>query len=156
MSINSQGTDPRDFTPGMELAPVTRILSKEEVLFYTNRGAEFGGRPTDKKNIHNDEETAQSYGFRGVVAAGVQTMPYIWSLFHDKLGESWDKGGLLSVTFTNMVCGDDTLEIRAIVRESKDGESDDRIYFDTWIENQLGEKVIVGKASIPAAAGSAN
>ena len=38
----------------------------------------------------------------------------------------------------------------------KDGESDDRIYFDTWIENQLGEKVIVGKASIPATAGSAN
>ena len=156
MSINSQDTDPRNLTPGMDLPPVTRILSREEVLFYTNRGTEFGGRPTDKKNIHNDEETAKSYGFRGVVAAGVQTMPYIWSLFHDNLGENWDKGGLLSVTFTNMVCGDDTLVTRAVVREPKEDESEDRIYFDTWMENQLGEKVIVGKASIPATAGSAN
>ena len=38
----------------------------------------------------------------------------------------------------------------------KDDEPDDRIYFDTWIENQFGEKVIVGKASVPVGPGGAN
>ena len=141
-----------NLTPGKELPSVTRVLTKEEVLAYTNRGPEVGGRSGGKKNIHNDEETAKSYGIRGVVAGGIQTMPYIWDLFHENLGESWDRGGLLSVTFTNMVCGDDTLVTRAVVREPKEGESKERIYFDTWMENQLGEKVIVGKASVPGGA----
>ena len=132
---------------------MTRLLSKEEILAHTNRSVEEGGQPSSKKNIHNDEETAKSYGMRGVVAGGIQTMPYIWALFHDTLGERWDKGGLLSVIFTNMVCGDDTLVTQAIVREPKEGEPEDRIYFDTWIENQLGEKVIVGKASVLVGAG---
>ncbi len=150
------GQSLKDLTPGKELPSATRILTKEEVLAYTNRGAEFGGRSSGKKNIHNDEETAKSYGIRGVVAGGIQTMPYIWNLFHENLGESWDRGGLLSVTFTNMVCGDDTLVTRAVVREPKEGESDDRIYFDTWMENQLGEKVVVGKASVAGESGGAN
>ena len=155
MADDKQGQSLKGLTPGKELPPVTRILTKEDVLAYTNRGAEFGGRSAGKKNIHNDEETAKSYGIRGVVAGGIQTMPYIWNLFHENLGENWDKGGLLSVTFTNMVCGDDTLVTRAVVREPKEGESGDRIYFDTWMENQLGEKVIVGKASVPTASGGA-
>ncbi len=156
MSTTKQPAELRSLVPGKELPSVTRVLYKEEILTWTNRGAELGGTPTTRKNIHNDEETAKSYGIRGVVAGGIQTMPYIWALFHDNFGENWDKGGLLSVTFTNMVCGDDTLEIRAVVREPKDDEPDDRIYFDTWMENQLGEKVIVGKASIPSSTGGAN
>ena len=156
MSTSKKLTEVRDLTPGKELPSATRILSKEEVLAYTNRDPEFGGRSAGKKNIHNDEETAKSYRIRGVVAGGIQTMPYIWNLFHENLGESWDRGGLLSVTFTNMVCGDDTLVTRAVVRAPKEGESEERIYFDTWMENQLGEKVIVGKASVPAGAEGAN
>lgn len=156
MVANSDSKTLRELIPGAELPRVTRFLSKEEILAYTNRGPEFGGAGTETKNIHNDEETARSYGIRGVVAAGVQTMPYLWALFHDTFGERWDKGGLLSITFTNMVCGDDTLDMRAVVREPKEGEPEDRIHFDTWIENQLGEKVIVGKASVPAAAGGSS
>ena len=156
MSTSKKVMQLTDLTPGKELPPATRVLTKQEVLAYTNRGPELGGRSGGKKNIHNDEETAKSYGIRGVVAGGIQTMPYIWDLFHENLGESWDRGGLLSVTFTNMVCGDDTLVTRAVVREPKEGESEERIYFDTWMENQLGEKVIVGKASIAAEAEGAN
>ena len=156
MSASKKVTQLKDLTPGMELPPATRVLTKQEVLAYTNRGPELGGRSGGKKNIHNDEETAKSYGIRGVVAGGIQTMPYIWDLFHESLGESWDKGGLLSVTFTNMVCGDDTLVTRAVVREPKEGEEEGRIYFDTWMENQLGEKVIVGKASVPGVSGGVN
>ena len=150
MSDASHNISRHSLTPGTELPPATRTLSKEEIIAYSTRGPELGGDPTARKNIHNDEETARSYGIRGVVAGGIQTMPYIWAMLHDNLGESWDRGGLLSVTFTNMVCGDDTLVTRAVVREPKDDEPNDRIYFDTWIENQLGEKVIVGKASIAA------
>ncbi len=156
MSKTNSPIELKDLAPGRELPSATRVLTKEEVLAYTNRDPEFGGRSAGKKNIHNDEETAKSYGIRGVVAGGIQTMPYIWDLFHENLGESWDRGGLLSVTFTNMVCGDDTLVTRAVVREPKEGEEEGRIYFDTWMENQLGEKVIVGKASVPEVSGGVN
>ena len=137
-------------TPGTALPASSRKLTTEEIISYSKRGRELGGLPTDIKNIHTDEEVARSHGLRGTVAPGIQTMHDIWKLMKNSFGEKWTNGGTMSVTFTNMVCGGDELTTHAVVREPKEGEANDRIHLDTWMENQLGEKVIVGKASIPA------
>ncbi|MCH9036400.1 MAG: MaoC family dehydratase [Chloroflexi bacterium] len=137
-----------DLKPGFSLVD-TKTISTEEVLSFCRRERELEGRPIDQKNIHTDEEVARSFGLRGVVAPGVQTMPYIWDLLREAFGERWTRGGKLAVTFTNMVCGGDTLTTQAVVREPAENEPTNRLYLDTWMENQRGEKVIVGKASVP-------
>ena len=48
-----------------------------------------------------------------------------------------------------MGCGGDTRTTQAVVREPAENEPTNRLYLDTWMENQRGEKVIVGKASVP-------
>ena len=38
---------------------------------------------------------------------------------------------------------------RAVVKEPAEDAPIDHVYLDFWIENQDGDKVIVGKASVP-------
>ena len=145
---NSPPTRKR-FKPGDTIPSFTRIITTEEILYYSKRAREFGGLPTGIKSIHNDEKMAQSYGLRGVVAPGIQTLAYIWMVMKGSFQQSWINGGSVSVKFTNMVCGGDELITHGTVREPKDDEPNDRIHIDTWMENQFGEKVIVGQVSVP-------
>ncbi len=137
-----------ELKPGYDLPSVSRELSVEEIISFTRKERALWGLPEGGKSIHNDEEYARSFGIRGVVAPGIMTMPLIWGLLLDSFGESWLRGGRLAVTFTNMVCGGDRVTARAVVREPAKGEPADRLHLDTWMENQQGEKVIVGKASV--------
>jgi len=107
------------------------------------------GQPAAGKNMHNDTETAHSIGARDVVAGGIDTMRVGWELLFNSFGERWLNGGKLSCTFISMVCGGDELTAKGVVREAADGDAADYVYLDIWLENQDGEKVIVGKASVP-------
>ena len=138
-----------DLKPGLSLPEVSRRLSAEEIVSYCRRERTLWGLPVDVKNIHTDEETARSFGLRGVVAPGIQTMAFIWGMLRDTFGDPWLKDGKLAVTFTDMVCGGDVVTAKAVVQEPAEGEAGDRLYLDTWMENQEGEKVIVGRASLP-------
>ena len=136
--------------PGFSLPPVTGTIAVEQILSNSRGRESLWGQPPAGKNIHNDTETAHSVGARDVVAGGVDTMVLGWELLLNSFGERWVNGGKLSCTFINMVCGGDELTARAVVKEPTEEAPADHIYLDFWIENQQGEKVIVGKASIPA------
>ena len=43
----------------------------------------------------------------------------------------------------------DELTAKGVVRELAEGDAADHVYLDIWLENQDGDKVIVGKASVP-------
>lgn len=139
----------KQFKPGDIIPAVKRTITTDEILYYSKKAREVGGLPTGINSIHNDERVAQSYGLRGVVAPGIQTLAYIWIVMKEIFQQSWISGGSVSVKFTNMVCGGDELITHGIVREPKDDEPDYRIHIDTWMENQFGEKVIVGQVSVP-------
>ena len=135
--------------PGFSLPPVTGTIAVEQILSNSRGRESLWGQPPAGKNIHNDTETAHSVGARDVVAGGVDTMVLGWELLLNSFGERWVNGGKLSCTFINMVCGGDELTARAVVKEPAEDAPIDHVYLDFWIENQDGDKVIVGKASVP-------
>ncbi len=138
-----------DLVPGFSIPSLTRKISAEEIISNSRGRESLWGQPAAGKNMHNDTETAHSIGARDVVAGGIDTMRVGWELLFNSFGERWLNGGKLSCTFINMVCGGDELTAKGVVREAADGDAADHVYLDIWLENQVGEKVIVGKASVP-------
>lgn len=139
-----------DLVPGFSLPPLTRTVTVEQVVSSSRGRESLWGLPPSGKNIHNDTETARSIGARDVVAGGVITMALAWEMLLDAFGERWLNGGRLSCTFVNLVCGGDDLTVRAVVKEPEEADPEDRVHLDLSIENQDGDKVIVGKASVAA------
>lgn len=138
-----------DLVPGFSIPSLTRKISAEEIISNSRGRESLWGQPAAGKNMHNDTETAHSIGARDVVAGGIDTMRVGWELLFNSFGERWLNGGKLSCTFINMVCGGDELTAKGVVREAAEGDAADHVYLDIWLENQDGEKVIVGKASVP-------
>ncbi len=138
-----------ELVPGFNIPSLTRKISVEEVVASSRGRESLWGLPPAGKNIHNDTETARSVGARDVVAGGVVTMAVGWEMLLNSFGERWLKGGKLSCTFVNMVCGGDELTAKGVVREATEDDPSDLAYMDIWLENQDGDKVIVGKASVP-------
>ena len=138
-----------ELVPGINIPSLTRKISVEEVVASSRGRESLWGLPPAGKNIHNDTETARSVGARDVVAGGVVTMAVSWEMLLNSFGERWLKGGKLSCTFVNMVCGGDELTAKGVVREATEDDPSDLAYMDIWLENQDGDKVIVGKASVP-------
>ncbi len=138
-----------DLVPGFSIPTLTRKISAEEIISNSRGRESLWGQPAAGKNMHNNTETAHSIGARDVVAGGIDTMRVGWELLFNSFGERWLNGGKLSCTFINMVCGGDELTAKGVVREAADGDAADHVYLDIWLENQDGEKVIVGKASVP-------
>ena len=138
-----------DLVPGFSIPSLTRKISAEEIISNSRGRESLWGQPAAGKNMHNDTETAHSIGARDVVAGGIDTMRVGWELLFNSFGERWLNGGKLSCTFINMVCGGDELTAKGVVREAADGDAADHVYLDIWLENQDGEKVIVGRASVP-------
>ena len=136
--------------PGFNLPSITRTITAEEIISNSRGRESLWGLPPADKNIHNDTETAHSVGARDVVAGGVDTMALGWELFLNSFGDRWTNGGKLSCTFINMVCGGDELTAHAVVKEPPEDALTGHVHLDYWIENQQGEKVIVGRASVPA------
>ena len=138
-----------ELIPGFSLPSLTRKISAEDIISNSRGRESLWGQPAAGKNMHNDTETAHSIGARDVVAGGVDTMRVGWEMLFNSFGERWLKGGNLSCTFINMVCGGDELTARAVVKEPAEDAPIDHVYLDFWIENQDGDKVIVGKTSVP-------
>ena len=139
-----------ELVPGFSLPSLTRKISAEDIISNSRGRESLWGQPAAGKNIHNDTETAHSVGARDVVAGGIDTMRVGWEMLFNSFGERWIKGGNLACTFINMVCGGDELTAKGVVREPAEGDAADHVYLDIWLENQDGDKVIVGKASVPA------
>ena len=138
-----------ELSPGASLPPFTRTIESDYIKSRGGKMEELWGMPVSGKNIHNDTETARSYGARDVVVGGVVTMGLGWEMLLNAFGDRWLRGGKLSCTFINMVCGGDEITVNGVVKEPAPDAPADRVYLDIWLENQEGDKVIVGKASIP-------
>ena len=138
-----------ELKPGFSLPSLTRTMLVEDIISHGRDLQALWGMDLSGKNIHNDTETARSYGARDVVAGGIVTMALGYKMFLNSFGNRWLNGGKLSCTFINMVCGGDEITARGVVKEPAEGDLADHINLEFWLENQEGKKVIVGKASVP-------
>lgn len=128
----------RDTEMGHEISSMPKAITLERMRL-------FSGWPM--RNIHTDEDIAKMAGLPGPVAQGPMSVAYISEMLTGFFGESWLKGGKLSVSFIGMVQPRDTITAKGIIREKvAEGEAV-RLVLEVWCQNQRGEKVTVGTAS---------
>ncbi len=131
---------PQDVEVGYELPTVSKEITLEKMRAYS-------GWP--RRNIHTDDEVARQAGLPRAVCQGTQHLTYLSEVLKRFFGEGWIRGGKLSVTFIGLVMPGDVVTPRAIVRGKVTEEGMGRLDLEVWVENQRGEKVIVGIASAP-------
>lgn len=126
-------------TPQGEPIPtLTKTVTQEQINAY----ADVSG---DHNPIHINPEAARTVGLDGTIAHGMLSMAFLGQLVTDWLTSR--QGGHLArlrVRFQAMVRPGDTLICRGVRTAAQEGNE----RLDLWIENQRGERVVTGDASI--------
>ena len=106
----------------------------------------YAGASHDFNPIHQDEEFARASGMGGVFAHGMLTMGFVAQSVTDWAGAGAVKK--IGVRFAGLVRLKDviTCKGRVLDKSSKDGLH--TVDVELWAENQKGEKVITGKATV--------
>ncbi len=96
---------------------------------------------------HN-EEYAKSIGFKGALVPGVVTLAYVSECLIKFFGQGWIKGGKIDVSFVGGgVIDGEMVTVKGVIKDKVRDNSSIRLVLDVWVENEAGQKVIVGTAS---------
>jgi hypothetical protein len=142
-------TDPTAFTPmtvtageslpiGFELEPVTKKITLDKARIYE-------GWPA-RRSRHCDYDAAHATGLPAPNINGALVAGVLGELFIKFFGENY-VGGTLSFNLTRQVQLDDELTARGVVKDKVAEAGGTRLVLDVWLENQNGDKVLVGSAS---------
>ena len=101
----------------------------------------------DQATIHTDMEAARREGLPSPVATGPQVAALIFRQLRTCFGRGWIEGGRCELTFRRPVYVTDFCVARGVIERREEVPEGVRLHCDVWIENQSGEKVIVGTAS---------
>lgn len=101
----------------------------------------------DEQTIHTDVEAAKREGLEAPVAIGPQVASLIFRQLRAVFGKGWFEGGTCELTFRRPVLVTDFCVARGTVKSIASEGNGKRVACEVWIENQRGEKVIVGSAT---------
>ena len=101
----------------------------------------------EQATIHTDVDAAKREGLPAPVATGPQVAALIFRQLRACFGRGWIEGGRCELTFRRPVYVTDFCVARGVVKRREESADGVRLHCDVWIENQQGEKVIVGAAS---------
>jgi hypothetical protein len=142
-------TDPTGFSPmkvtagkdlpvGYELEPVTKKISLDKARIYE-------GWPATRSR-HCDYDAAHATGLPAPNINGALVAGVLGELFIKFFGENYI-GGTLSFNLIRQVQVNDELTARGVIKEKAVEPNGTRLFLDVWLDNQNGDKVLVGKAS---------
>lgn len=100
----------------------------------------------ETNSIHTSEEAGQKAGLGGAIAQGGQLVGYLIEYMIKSQGEKFLVGGEISVTFVKPVRSGDVVQVRSESQAAPSPECD--LELQIWLENQRGDKVTVGTASV--------
>lgn len=101
----------------------------------------------DETTIHTDMEAARREGLPAPVATGPQVAALTFRQLRICFGKAWIEGGRCELTFRRPVYVTDFCVARGLLKRREEEARGVRLHCDVWIENQAGDKVIVGTAS---------
>jgi acyl dehydratase len=128
---------------GFELPSVRMAMS--DARFERWYGPEnYGGPP---RNLHFDTAAAQAEGLPGPVATGPDISNLIFRSLMEFFGAGWVQGGKASLTIARPTYAHDFLVSKGYVKAVENENGATRLVCDVWVENQDGEKKVVGTAS---------
>jgi acyl dehydratase len=126
-----------DIEEGDEITPIDLFLSKDNVRQYAKTANMYVARFTD-------DEAARAEGLPGMIAPGVQSMGLLARMISD-----WNPGAVIrriGTTFRSPVMPDRNVHLRGAVTQKLD--ADHTAECDIWLENDDGERWVVGTATV--------
>jgi hypothetical protein len=140
----------KDMPLGAELVPMStqytwrRMRDWEQYTYF-----EFMQWPLSAAiyNIHTHPDSARAFGLPEPNIGVPRYVAFLSLMMLNAFGKGWLRGGKFSYRFVRWVALFDFITAKArLVRKELEGESI-RLTFETWIENQRGEKVLEGTSS---------
>ena len=123
---------------GQELPPLKKEVALDRMRLFTG---------WVNRNIHTDLEWAKKAGLSAPIAQGLMSHAFLSEMLTSFFGETWLKGGKLSVSFARYVVPGDTITAKGVIREKVVEGSSVIFTADVWCENAMGEKTTVGTAT---------
>jgi acyl dehydratase len=129
-----------DVKVGDELPPLVKGPIQQIQL------TRYAGASGDFNPIHQDDEFAKAAGMGGVFAHGMLSMGFVAQSLTDWAGAGSVRK--VGVRFAGLVRLKDTVTCKGrIVGASRNGGAG-LVDLELWAENQRGEKVVTGKATV--------
>ena len=129
-----------DVNVGDELGPLVKGPIQQIQL------TRYAGASGDFNPIHQDEEFARAAGMGGVFAHGMLSMGFVAQALTDWAGAG--RVRKLGVRFAALVRLKDVVTCRGRVVSKSSKDDVHLIELDVWAENQKGEKVVTGRATV--------
>ncbi|RMF90882.1 MAG: dehydratase [Nitrospinota bacterium] len=122
-----------------EIPPLTRTPTKEQIAAFARVV-----RIADRR--FTDEAYSRSLGLDTIIAPGNLLLAFLSQMITD-----WAPGAFirrLDVSFREIVRSGDTITCRGIITEKHEQEGENLLECDLYIENQRGERPVVGSGTI--------
>ena len=116
-------------------------ISQEKINLYAEASGDFNP-------IHIDEDFAKKTPLGGTIAHGMLVLAYVSQMMASTFGQSWLSGGKLSVRFKTPARPGDTVTVSGKVRTTEPKENETLVTCDVLCQNQDGETIITGEASV--------
>ena len=129
-----------DVKVGDELPPLVKGPIQQIQL------TRYAGASGDFNPIHQDDEFARAAGMGGVFAHGMLSMGFVAQVVTDWAGAGTVRR--LGVRFAGLVRLKDKVTCRGRVLGTSSKDDVHLVELEVWAENQRGERVITGKATV--------
>ena len=106
----------------------------------------YAGASGDFNPIHQDDEFAKAAGMGGVFAHGMLSMGFVAQAVTDWAGAGAVRK--IGVRFTALVRLKDVVTCKGTVVGKTSKDDLNLVDLDIWAENQRGEKVVTGRATV--------
>ncbi len=120
----------------MQLAPVTKHITMAKMARYSGAG-----------NFHSDDGAGEQLGLGGAIVQGGQLVGYLNEMLTRSLGTGYIMGGEIAVNFIHPARPGDVLTTGGTLTATTERDARPCGTFDVWLQNQAGEKLVVGTAS---------
>lgn len=129
-----------DIDVGDAIAPLAKpAISRLQLALYASAGA-------DHNPIHQDEEAARIGGLPGVIAHGMLPLGFLGQMLSQWVPQRQIRS--LSARFVAMSFPGDVLTCTGTVAAKRTESGDQLVDLDLAVQNQNGEKVQQGKATV--------
>jgi acyl dehydratase len=99
-------------------------------------------------NVIHTDDYAKKFGMRGALVGGSILLSYILEMLYNYFGKTWLSHGKINVSFTGGgAINGDVVTAHGLVASLEQEGTGTRLRLDIWMENQTGEKIVVGNAS---------
>ena len=126
---------------GTNLPEIKRKITQEKINLYAEASGDFNP-------IHIDESFAKKTPLGGTIAHGMLILAYVSQMMAAAFGQNWLNSGKLEVRFRNPARTGDAITVSGRVAKIEAGEAETLVSCDILCQNQKGETVITGEASV--------